>query len=248
VAVDNAAGTATEKILLGDIADLANDAAKLTQGTLPAGRLPAAAVQTSDSRLNDARTPTAHKATHAAGGTDALSPSDIGAAASSHTHTLSAVTDAGTAASKNAPASGNASSTQVVLGSDTRLTDTRTAVAHASSHQVGGSDAVATVPTLVALTVDQTALAVASADIVRLTSSAPILVHGLLSTGCPDGALKMIVNENPSGGSAITIKHESSTASAANRVRSYTGADVVLQPDGGYVTVHLSSPSGRWRA
>jgi hypothetical protein len=39
-----------------------------------------------DSRLSDARTPTAHKTTHATGGTDALTASDIGAAASSHTH------------------------------------------------------------------------------------------------------------------------------------------------------------------
>jgi hypothetical protein len=38
----------------------------------------------------DARTPTAHKTTHAIGGTDALTPADIGAAAASHTH------DAGT--------------------------------------------------------------------------------------------------------------------------------------------------------
>jgi len=36
----------------------------------------------------------------------------------------------GTAASKDAPASGNASSTEVVLGSDTRLTDSRTPTAH----------------------------------------------------------------------------------------------------------------------
>jgi hypothetical protein len=34
----------------------------------------------------DARTPTAHKTTHAIGGTDALTPADIGAAAASHTH------------------------------------------------------------------------------------------------------------------------------------------------------------------
>lgn len=53
-----------------------------------------------------------------------------GKAAASHTHTLSAITDAGTAASLNVPASGNASSGQVVKGNDTRLTDSRTPTAH----------------------------------------------------------------------------------------------------------------------
>jgi hypothetical protein len=36
-------------------------------------------VLTTDARLSDARTPTAHKTTHAVGGTDALTPADIGA-------------------------------------------------------------------------------------------------------------------------------------------------------------------------
>lgn len=39
-------------------------------------------VLSTDSRLTDARTPTAHHATHSTGGTDAIAPADIGAAAS----------------------------------------------------------------------------------------------------------------------------------------------------------------------
>ena len=49
-------------------------------------------VSTSDQRLSDARTPTAHKSTHGTGGTDEIEPADIGAAAESHDHAASAIT------------------------------------------------------------------------------------------------------------------------------------------------------------
>ena len=42
-----------------------------------------------------------------------------------HTHTLSEITDSGTAASRNVPASGNADNSECVLGSDARLTNSR---------------------------------------------------------------------------------------------------------------------------
>jgi hypothetical protein len=58
------------------------------------------------------------------------------------TQTLATISDAGTAASKNAPAAGNAAAGEVVLGSDTRLTDARTPTAHASAHAAAGSDPV----------------------------------------------------------------------------------------------------------
>ena len=54
-------------------------------------------------------------------------------AAVSHTHTKSEITDfpsLGTASSKDVPTSGNASSSQVVMGNDTRLTDSRTPTSH----------------------------------------------------------------------------------------------------------------------
>ena len=56
-----------------------------------------------------------------------------GKATTGHTHTKSQITDLGTigtAAAKNAPVSGNAASTEVVLGNDTRLTDARTPTTH----------------------------------------------------------------------------------------------------------------------
>ena len=81
------------------------------------------AVVTADSRLSDARTPTAHKASHSTGGSDALVASDIGAAPATGI-SPSAIT--GTA----------------VVTADSRLSDARTPTAHAASHQTGGTDAL----------------------------------------------------------------------------------------------------------
>lgn len=84
----NSANTATEKYVNERIptvptktSDLMNDG----DGTN-------AFVKTNDPRLSDARTPAAHKSTHATGGTDAIAPSDIGAAAATHGHAISDVT------------------------------------------------------------------------------------------------------------------------------------------------------------
>ena len=48
----------------------------------------------------------------------------------------------GTAAFEDVPISGNASGTEVVVGNDTRLTDSRTPLSHGSTHTSTGGDAV----------------------------------------------------------------------------------------------------------
>ncbi len=53
---------------------------------------------------------------------------------------LEQVAGDGTAATKNVPEAGDATAEQVVLGSDTRLTDTREPAVHAPTHIVGGTD------------------------------------------------------------------------------------------------------------
>jgi hypothetical protein len=56
------------------------------------------------------------------------------------------VSGLGTASTKNIPATGNASATEVVYGTDTRLTNSRTPTTHASTHGSGGSDAITIAP------------------------------------------------------------------------------------------------------
>jgi hypothetical protein len=203
-------------------------------------------VATSDSRLTNSRTPTSHASSHFSAGTDPITPGNIGAAASVHTHTLSAITDAGTAATKNFPAAGNASATEVVLGSDTRLTNTRTPTSHASSHLPGGSDAITPVTASPAsLSTSQNDYAPGVADVVYLTSSAAVNLTGLVAG--TDGFAVLLMNVNASGGQKITLKHESSSSSAANRFRAASGGDVVLYADGGSALAVYHSGSSRWR-
>ena len=92
----------------------------------------------------------------------ALTPTDIGAAAATHDHTVSDITDfptLGTAAEKNVAASGNASATEVVMGNDSRLTDARTPTSHGHGNiQNDGS-------------LQATAVAIATGDTVVVTDS-----------------------------------------------------------------------------
>lgn len=97
-----AAGVITSTEIAAAIKDPASGVAGLR--TLGTGA--AQATAGNDARLSDARTPLAH------------------------THPTTDITGLGTAATLSVPASGDATSTQVVKGSDTRLTNARTPTAH----------------------------------------------------------------------------------------------------------------------
>jgi hypothetical protein len=132
-------------------------------------------------------------------------------------------------------------------GNDSRLSDARTPTSHASSHQTGGSDAIAPViVTPSSLSASQNDYAPGVCDILRLSSSTAIDITGLVA-GTVDGAMRLVINTNASGGAAITLKHESASSAAANRFRNATGGDYVLAADGGSAVLTYSAAISRWR-
>jgi hypothetical protein len=117
------------------------------------------AVATSDARLSDARTPAAHKSTHQTGGTDALTPADIGAATSAQGSLADSAVQPGDLATvatsgdyddlTDKPTLGNSAALNVgtttgtvAAGDDARLSDTRDPNLHAADHAASGGDPV----------------------------------------------------------------------------------------------------------
>ena len=106
-------------------------------GHVKLGKVAGTACEGNDARLSNARTPLGHKATHQAGGSDALAPDDIGAAPASHTGVAATASVLGHV--KFGTAAGTA-----CQGNDSRLANARTPTAHAATHKHGGTDEIAT--------------------------------------------------------------------------------------------------------
>ena len=112
--------------------------------TVSYGTAAGTACQGNDARLSNARTPTAHKATHKTGGTDALTPADIGAVPTTIQVIAGTGLSGGGSLTENrtlAVTYGTATGT-ACQGNDARLSNARTPTAHKATHKTGGTDAL----------------------------------------------------------------------------------------------------------
>lgn len=129
-------------------------AVQVELGVNPSGDAPTVAARLgtlvggSDPRLSDARTPVAHAASHAAAGSDPVTAADIGGVPAGRTVSAGTGLTGGGDLTANRTLSANFGTTAgtIAQGSDPRLSDARTPVAHAASHAAAGSDPVTITP------------------------------------------------------------------------------------------------------
>ena len=112
--------------------------------TIKYGNTAGTACQGNDVRLADARTPKPHKATHQTGGSDAITPADIGAADKTiQIKPGTGLTGGGTLeADRTLTVSYGTAAGTACQGNDARLSNARTPTAHKTTHRTGGTDAL----------------------------------------------------------------------------------------------------------
>jgi hypothetical protein len=92
------------------------------------------------------------------------------------------------------------------------------------------------------ITANQNNYSLPSADIVRVNSNAARDVTGFVAG--TSGQAVLLVNV---GSHAITIKHQSASSNAANRVVVPWAGDFVLDANGGAVLLVYDATTERWR-
>ena len=118
-----------------------------------------------------------------------------------HLHDLSEIVDSGTAAGRNVPSSGDAASDECVIGSDTRLSDSRPPTGH--GHVVADvSDAGTAATKDVASSGNAASNQVVKGDDTRLTDSRPPTSHGHVVADVSDAGTAATKDVASSGNAA----------------------------------------------
>lgn len=153
---------------------------------------------------------------------------------------------AGTAAANAVVPATNAAGTtteKITLGSIAALGGGAPA-AHESTHRTGGADPIANVVVSPSqITASQNNYNPGTGDAFRISSDAARDITGL--AGGADGKVVVLVNV---GSHAITLKHESGSSDAANRITVPWAGDYVLAASGGVAQLMYFTASSRWRA
>jgi hypothetical protein len=233
VPATNAAGTTTEKVTCQSIANLApvTSVAGRTGAITLAVADVANAVSTSDSRLTDTRVPTDGSVTSAKIDAGGLSVGSINWAAVTAW------------AASTAYAKGQAVH---YLGITYRRTSAGTSGSTFDSgnwQQMTAPVNVTVTPTQLAANTNDYALAIATADIFRISSSAAVNITGI-TAGLFDGHAILLRNV---GSFNITLKHQDGSSTAANRIISPWAGDVVIAANSSMLLMYDASlASARW--
>jgi hypothetical protein len=116
--------------------------------------------------------------------------------------------------------------------------------AHESTHRTGGSDPIANVVVSPSqITVSQNDYNPGTGDIFRLDADAARDITGIVAGA--NGRAILLINV---GSHAITLKHESASSSANNRITVPWGGDFILSASGGAALLVYLTASNRWRA
>lgn len=152
---------------------------------------------------------------------------------------------AGTAAANAVVPATNAAGTtteKITLGAIAALGGGPPAT-HASTHQTGGADAIPNVVTSPAqITANTNDYNPGAGDIFRIDANAARDITGIVAG--TNGKAIVLVNV---GSSAVTLKHESASSSANNRITVPWAGDFLMAANGGSAVLVYFTASNRWR-